>query len=209
MTDGHDVYGTPGKQGSESQADGSALAEAAEGLLEAALGITIDEALDVVYEAAMYRCGRDERRAEDLTQLVFEKLIRSAKSERGLLVTRAHALLRKTTANLSIDEHRREKSRPTEVSDASQVMEFATENGSSAVEEEVVQRHHQAIVREMLASLTPESRRIVTQVMVEGIPLREVAEQLGIPKSTLEYRVDVLKKELRNAARELGYTGEL
>lgn len=54
--------------------------------------------------------------------------------------------------------------------------------------------------------LTPEHRAIVHQTQVQGLKLREIAEQSGLPLGTVKSRAHYALENLRLALEELGVT---
>ena len=99
---------------------------------------------------------------------------------------------------LVIDEHRRRKARPPEVSDASleyRPSEESVEKALSAME-----------VSELLDTLSAPHREVLVATYLRGKSVAEASAELGVPPGTVKSRVYYALRALKLAAAERGLT---
>lgn len=75
----------------------------------------------------------------------------------------------------------------------------AVASGEEALLERLERGETASLVREALASLTPEHRDILTLCDVEGLTYDQIASVAGIPKGTVRSRVSRAREALRRA----------
>ncbi len=149
-----------------------------------------------VYQYAYYRLQNKEE-AEELTQEVFQKVFQQVKKG-NVEEEKIRAYLFTATRNTIYDTWR-QRGRSPKVVELSQVSEknlAVTEN--HMIEENIV-------LREALAKLPELYRNIVIWRVVEGRPLKEVAQELSKPVGTiksLQYRG---VQKLKDILEEGGY----
>jgi RNA polymerase sigma-70 factor, ECF subfamily len=139
--------------------------------------------------------------AEDLTARVFERVVGRLDSytpERGSVRTWVLAMAR----NALIDELRRRRPEASaaehedELADASLVPSRALDQDEAA-----------AIVRELLADLSPSTREIFALRFADGLRHSEIAALLGLNEAAVKQRVSRVLRALRERGRALGLEG--
>jgi len=132
------------------------------------------------------RLSRDEEESRDLVQETFLRAARRPASLPGRPVE-AEAWLIRVLVNLCRDRHRRQvvRQRP-----AVQLVEPAI---PSDPEGAAVAR---ATVRAALARLAPRRRAVVVLRELEDVPVRKIAELLGLARVTVRWHLAAGRKEL-------------
>jgi RNA polymerase sigma-70 factor (ECF subfamily) len=163
-------------------------------------GAALEELYDrygrVVYSFSLRMLG-DVQSAEELTQEVFVRLWRQARSyqqSRGTFLT----WLLSITHNMAIDEIRRRKRRPL-------LLDGDDENGPlltlpdtrADVERSAWLSSLQGHVQEALAEIPDAQRQAIELAYFGGLTQREIAERLGEPLGTVKTRMRLGMLKLR------------
>jgi len=154
-----------------------------------------------------YRSVGDVDAAEDLRQDLFVRLYTYRASYRGDGTFRAW--LYQMAGNLVRTHLRRVKTfvpLDREATDDEDIVaETAADGGPPAGQ--VVQRHEsERLVREMLATLSPEDREALILRFYEELPYGEICQTLGIAESGAKSRVYRAIERMRCLAAERGLT---
>jgi len=177
--------------------DQQALIERAQRGDHDAFAALIDPALARL-DAAARLIIRDRELARDAVQ---EALIRAWRDVRVLRdPERFDAWLYRLTVHACLDQVRRRRRRVIEVT-----LETVQMRGASDLSGEIASRE---LVDQALAMLQPGHRAVVALHFLLGLPLREVAEVLGIPlgtaKSRLHYSLLTMRAGVRPSADSPG-----
>ena len=143
-----------------------------------------------------YNCLGDRGLAEEIVQDVFTRVWRHADSfdpSRASFRTWLYGIAR----NAVIDSKRRASVRPAL---ATEPADLDAEPGDESIERAVLGWQ----VSAALARLTPEHRQVIRLAHFQGLRLREIAEQTGLPLGTVKSRVSYALRGLRLALEELG-----
>lgn len=171
------------------------LCERARGGEEAAAAELIERHYERVYAYLRRLCGSDAD-AEDLTQRTFQKVWASLGSFRGssAFSTWAHGIAH----NVYVDWRRRRSFTDPQTDEW---WETCVADGPSpfedAAEREVAQR-----VYGLVEQLDEETRQAVHLHYYQGLSLKETCEVLGMPSSTLKYRLREALNTLRSQTAE-------
>jgi RNA polymerase sigma-70 factor (ECF subfamily) len=148
-----------------------------------------------LYGFALNSLG-DRGLAEEVVQDVFTRVWRHADSfdpDRASFRTWIYGIAR----NAIIDLKRRGAVRPAL---ASQGAEDAEAVADDSIERAMLGWQ----VSTALARLTPEHRQVIRLAHFQGMRLREIAEQTGLPLGTVKSRVSYALRGLRLALEEMG-----
>jgi len=125
-----------------------------------------------IYRYIYYRT-RDEQLAEDLTADVFTKVIEGlpryidkGKPFIAWLYRIAHARV--------VDHYRRQDRRPTATN-----VEDANLSITPDMDTDLVKSHASRILMEAISTLTVDQQQVIILRFIEGLPIEEVAQQLG------------------------------
>lgn len=163
--------------------------------------VTINDIVRV-HGAALhaYACrltGGDRHAAEDVVQetwlrawRMLDRLTEERGSVRGWLMRVAH--------NVSVDQHRARRARPTEVGIPEQGLESTAV--TRPVDEEVESR---MVVERMLTTLPPAHRDTVVQVYFGDRTTAGAGKALGVPAGTVKSRLHHAMRTLRSAVPQL------
>jgi RNA polymerase sigma-70 factor (ECF subfamily) len=138
----------------------------------------------------------DRGLAEELVQDVFTRVWRNAESydpSRGSFRTWLYGIAR----NAVIDLKRRRAVRPAL---ATQPSELDEGPGEETLERALLGWQ----VTAALERLTPEHRQVIRLAHFQGMRLREIAEQTGLPLGTVKSRVSYALRGMRLALEEMG-----
>ena len=141
-------------------------------------------------------CLGDRGLAEEIVQDVFTRVWRHAESfdpDRATFRTWIYGIAR----NAIIDLERRRTVRPGLTSRESDDEVAATDD---SIERALLGWQ----VSAALARLTPEHRQVIRLAHFQGMRLREIAEQTGLPLGTVKSRVSYALRGLRLALEEMG-----
>lgn len=168
------------------------------------------EALFHRYHASVYRLllgmlnNHDD--AQELTQEVFLRVYQELPRLR--VRHSLSAWLRRTATNLAIDKLRRNKRVRFESLDApirnedDEEIEWQIEDPNSDVMAAVESRELSEAVQNALGQLGEMHRAVVILHYIEGVPLEEVAETLGIPVGTVKSRLARARLALRELLKD-------
>ena len=154
----------------------------------------------IVY-AYLHRRTSNTADAEDLTGRVFERFVARLDTyapDRGTVRAWVVGMAR----NALIDELRRRRPEASpaeceeELADASLVPSRALDHDEAA-----------AIVRELLADLSPSTREIFALRFADGLRDAEIAKLLGLEEAAVKQRVSRVLRALRARGRALGIEG--
>ncbi len=142
---------------------------------------------------------RDRAASEEIVQEVFTKVWRAAHDyapDRG----RFSSWLISITRHQCIDELRRCRVRPTTESvDEAPYLELA---GDDDPAEDAAQSLECARVRQALAQLPEEQRRMIELAFLEGLTHQEIAAHCSIPLGTVKTRIRLGMEKLKDLLRE-------
>ena len=142
-------------------------------------------------KAVMIRSGTDSGTAEDLAQDVMLSIWRKAElyaPERGTVAAWVFTIAR----NTRIDRLRRQSSRVYE-----DIADLNLESPEADGEQETEMRQRDSLVREAIASLPPDQRRVVELSFIEDMPQAEIATALDLPLGTVKSRMRLAYAKLR------------
>lgn len=190
--------------------DDTALIQMIAGMHSEALGVLYDRYGRLVYTVAYHVVG-DAETAEEITQDVFVRVWEGAGSYRVELA-KVSSWLISITRHRSIDEIRRRSVRPEKDSVAwPEDTGFETLEGLPLIdglEEEVEGVLHRRSLREAVAVLPPDQRRVLSLAFFTGLSHGQIAELLGEPLGTVKSRIRIAMQKLRDAMIEQGMTGQ-
>ncbi|MBP8304630.1 MAG: sigma-70 family RNA polymerase sigma factor [Phycisphaerae bacterium] len=154
---------------------------------------------------AEHLLGRTDGRAEDVVQETFVRLHRQVCSQGRGSVRHLKAWLFHVAHNLTLDLLRQAARPPDPASGPGQpggTVEERAADELDALGESIRQEARHAALRE-LARLDDAFRQVILLRVVQGMTLREVAEVIGLPISTVNYRLNhgltTLAQRLRRA----------
>ena len=140
------------------------------------------------------RRGAQRATAEDLTQVVFEKLLkRDGNNASG----KNAAYIMKTANHVWIDHLRRRKARPDRKH--AEFDESAHSPESFGVERVIEGREALELAKRTLYSLPDKTRQIYLLFRVEGMKREELASRLGISTSAIDKHLARAKTQLAQA----------
>ncbi len=142
-------------------------------------------------KGVMIRSGTDSGTAEDLAQDVMLTIWRKAElyaPERGTVAAWVFTIAR----NTRIDRLRRQSSRVYE-----DIADLNLESPEADGEQETEMRQRDSLVREAIASLPPDQRRVVELSFIEDMPQAEIATALDLPLGTVKSRMRLAYAKLR------------
>lgn len=148
-----------------------------------------------LYGFALNSLG-DRGLAEEVVQDVFTRVWRHADTfdpERASFRTWLYGIAR----NAIIDLKRRGAVRPALATDAD-------ERGEPVAADEIERALLGWQVSTALARLTPEHRQVIRLAHFQGMRLREIADETGLPLGTVKSRVSYALRGLRLALEEMG-----
>jgi RNA polymerase sigma-70 factor (ECF subfamily) len=148
----------------------------------------------LVFGLAMSVTG-DASAAEEICQDVFLKVWEKAatyRADKGKVVT----WLARIARNRAIDSLRARRAHDAEASPDPEEQGAAADPGSDPAER-LWQSLRDEAVREAVASLPPEQRRVLTLAFFKGLSHRQIAEQLGEPLGTVKTRIRDAMLKLR------------
>lgn len=131
---------------------------------------------------------RDYQLAEDATQETFIKVLSKLKSLKDR--SKAKAWVSKIAINICRDKLRRASKR---------------EIPSERLPEDIAHSSHTDIrltVGEAIGNLSPELREVVILYYYQGFTQSEISKLLGIPTTTVAYRLRISKAQLKDYLKE-------
>jgi RNA polymerase sigma-70 factor (ECF subfamily) len=166
---------------------------------------TIVERFEAPLMRFFYRLCWDQGRAEDFTQEVFLRLLRSAHryEARGRFST----FLYRIATNLWIDDYRSKKPKPRLYSldasaDEEQPLRDSVEAEQSSVLEDMVQEEQKVRMRRALDRLSQGHRLVFELAVYQGLPYPQISELLTIPVGTVKSRMHNAVKALKTLLAE-------
>jgi RNA polymerase sigma-70 factor (ECF subfamily) len=138
---------------------------------------------DRVYSVAFHFC-RNRTAAEEITQIVFIKLMRKIHSFRGS--SEFSSWLYRIVINTCLD-YRKRKEHLVLLPEAHSEVQFFT---SASQEEEIQRRQVSEIVREAIARLKPKLRLPLLLRCVADLSYEEIGRILKIPEGTVASRIN-------------------
>lgn len=148
-----------------------------------------DELADGIFRFCAFQV-RDRERARELMQDAFMRTW--VYIEGGNEVENLKAFLYKTARNLAINEAVRSKARSLE-----ELQENAGYDPADETEETPESAAEASILLGHLSSLPEESQELITLRYMNGLPVKEVAEILGITPNAASVRIHRALEELR------------
>lgn len=140
------------------------------------------------------RRGAQRATAEDLTQAVFEKLLK--RDDRDELTKNA-AYIMKTAHSVWIDHLRRRKARPDR--EHAEFDEFAHSPESLGAERVIEGKEALELAKTTLLSLPDKTRQIYLLFQVEGMKRKDLARRIGISTSAIDKHLATAKTRLGQA----------
>ncbi len=144
-------------------------------------GVLIRRTFDRLGGAASYKD------AEDIVSEAFSRLIESYERYNGRTDEQMKAILLRTCRNLCIDEYRRSR-RITFTSLEEDAPDFP-ENEAAAPEDLVISEETVDRLKSIVQSLEGKYRDVLEMKILEELPDAAAAEELGIPKATMQTRL--------------------
>jgi RNA polymerase sigma-70 factor (ECF subfamily) len=170
-----------------------------------ALALLYERYARLVYSLALRILNNGEL-AEDIVQETFWRVWRRSstyQARRGSVVGWISGIAR----NLSIDELRRQRARPSEVrdSEASPVLRDMVDGRMNVVEVALENERRRAI-QAALQQMTAEQRQAIELAYFGGLSQSEIAERLHSPLGTIKTRIRSGLRKLREvlAAQQIG-----
>jgi RNA polymerase sigma factor (sigma-70 family) len=133
-------------------------------------------------KAALVRRGRTEHEADDLLQ---EAWVRLAQHQANHAIDKPEAFLMRTALNLSIDWHRRTRSRGEDVL----VDDVVLLDVTPSAETTFLARERVARLSICIGRLSDKTREIFLAHRLEGLSYQEIARQRHLSVSTVEKHV--------------------
>ncbi len=158
----------------------------------------VDRYTAPLYTLALRMLG-DREGSEEAVQEIFLKAYRAL--PRFQLTRRFHPWMYTIAVNHLRTELRRRSVRRRRSAEAAVERLPSREQGPSEL---TLRREGERLAEEALLSLRPEYRSVFVLRQVEGLPVSEVAEILGLPEGTVKTRLHRARAEL---ARELARQG--
>jgi RNA polymerase sigma-70 factor (ECF subfamily) len=154
-----------------------------------------DDAVRRVYRYLLTRCGGDSALAEELTQQAFINAIehRDAYQGRSSAITWVCSIAR----NALIDHYRR-----LDREERGRLRMVVTELEPTAVDPGAILLEDRREVAAALAALPPLQRAAIVLRYLDGLPVREIAGQLGRSESATESLLSRARERLREILRE-------
>lgn len=144
------------------------------------------------------RMLNDRASAEDTVQEVFTKVWRGASKFRPE-VGHFSSWLIGITCHHCIDELRRRRVRPmTCSSDDRRIQDLDSEDDPVIA---AADSFEQARIRQALAQLTPEQRRVIELAYFDGLTQKEIAARCGLPLGSVKTRILLGMRKLRDLLR--------
>ena len=147
-----------------------------------------------VYNLVRYVIG-DVAEAEDVTQRAFVRAWEELPRLRDPAAFTGW--LNRIAANLARDSARSPAGREQSGGGAGEETMASLENGSDAPDKEVVAEERDQVVHEAIADLPEHHREVVLMHHIEGTPVQEVADRLGVPVGTVLSRLARARDTLR------------
>jgi RNA polymerase sigma-70 factor (ECF subfamily) len=170
-----------------------------------ALALLYERYARLVYSLALRMLNNVEL-AEDIVQETFWRVWRRSetyRTGRGSVVGWISGIAR----NLSIDELRRQRARPSEVHDteANPVLRDMVD-GRMDVVGVALESERRRLIQAALQQMTPEQRQAIELAYFGGLSQSEIAERLQSPIGTIKTRIRSGLRKLREilAAQQLG-----
>jgi RNA polymerase sigma-70 factor, ECF subfamily len=153
-----------------------------------------------------YKIIGDRALAEDVLQETFWRAWQSAGTYQAQRGSFAGWLFR-IARNLAIDTYRRRRVRPqviTETADANPILDEMSDPNVDIPEQ--VQSNLQAQqVRNALATLPPEQRKVIEMAYFYGMTRQEIAEATGEAHGTIHTRARLALQKLREALKRIEF----
>lgn len=172
-----------------------------------ALSELYDRYSRIVYGLAIKMLGSAEL-AEDVVQETFWRVWRrsgSFHSARGHVASWIFGIAH----NLTIDELRRQRSRPTPVYDTEErpVLRDLEDSSSNAFDL-ALEDERRRLIASALQQIPPEQREVLELVYFRGLSQTEIAEHLQNPVGTVKTRVRLGLTKLRDILTTQGFNRE-
>lgn len=163
-----------------------------------------------VYNFVLRSCG-DPTRAEDLTQDIFLKVVRSAPryKETAKFTTWLYTIAR----NRCIDDARSHGRKPTvslnrsvsgdsDDGDGRTFLDRLTDKDAHAGDADVSRQEFRAHLQRALEALPDEQREVFLMREVSGMKFREIADVVGVSENTIKSRMRYALETLRGHLEE-------
>lgn len=157
----------------------------------------------------LLRSVRNYEDAEELTLEVFFKAYRALSSWEPK--AKFSTWLYTIASNLSIDYHRSKARHPVYVLEDEEVLEtrLVANDLSSNPEKHVEDMERGRIIREAVDELSSKQKEVFMLTRYEGLPIREVAETLGMAEGTVKIHLHRAMKKLQTLLRPLMENNEI
>ncbi len=157
----------------------------------------------------LLRSVRNYEDAEELTLEVFFKAYRALSSWEPK--AKFSTWLYTIASNLSIDYHRSKSRHPVYVLEDEEVLEtkLVATDLSSNPEKQVEDIERGRIIREAVDELSSKQKEVFMLTRYEGLPIREVAETLGMAEGTVKIHLHRAMKKLQTLLRPLMENNEI
>ena len=144
-------------------------------------GLLIRRTFDRLGGAAAYKD------AEDIVSEAFSRLIESYERYHGRTDEQMKAILLRTCRNLCIDEYRR--NRLISFTSLEEDTPAFPEDEAAAPEDLVISEETVVRLKRIVQSLEGKYRDVLEMKILEELPDAAIAEELGIPKATMQTRL--------------------
>ena len=134
-----------------------------------------------------YRLCWDLDRAEDFTQELFMKLLRSARRYRSQ--GRLGTFIYRVATNLWIDHYRAMRPRPRLYSLDQALHSLEADPGTPGPDDLAIHEEQRRALRRALESLTEPHRLVFELAVYQELPYAQVGQVLGIPVGTVKSRM--------------------
>jgi RNA polymerase sigma-70 factor, ECF subfamily len=170
------------------------------------IGVLYDRFGRLVFTVAYHMIG-DSETAEEITQDVFVRIYEGARSYHPDL-SKVSSWVISITRHRAIDEIRRRTIRPEQGR-----IDWPDESGDDQLniiqptdgpEEAVEARMTRDRIRNALAILPEEQRKVLRLAYLNGYSHQEIAEFLGEPLGTVKSRIRIAMEKMRHALLETG-----
>lgn len=161
-----------------------------------ALSLLYDRYGRLVFSVALHVVG-DSETAEEITQDVFVRVWDGARSYRPELA-QVRSWMLSITRHRAIDELRRRGVRPEQYQADWPEADEEDLPSDDRPEDAVDTRLWQRIVRQAVAALPEDQRRVLGLAFFQGYSHSEIAERLGEPLGTVKSRIRLAMQKLRD-----------
>lgn len=173
-----------------------------------ALEVLYDRHAQVVYNVIV-RIVRDTAAADEILHDTFWLVWQNAHTFRG--GGAPAAWMYRIARNRSLDELRRQKTRPEPIATTDEVAEqemVLVDANAPSVEEQAEHKWRSRHLRHVLKDIPSEQRQCLELAYFDGLSQREIATVMGTPLGTVKTRMRIGLEKLERVLRSTGWNAE-